>query len=126
MSEQVEVAAHIQVETVRRHGVTVIRVEGEIDMLTCDEVRGEVIEGLTEPTEVLVLDLTGVTFFGSVGLSMLIEARHRAELRDIRFAVAADQRAVLGPMTETGIDGLVVLRADVTEAAAAARARSAA
>jgi anti-anti-sigma factor len=123
MSEQVEVAPHIVVETVRRNGVTVIRVDGVVDMLTCDDVRTEVIARLDETAEVLVLDLTAVTFFGSIGLSMLIEARHRAERRGVRFAVAADQRAVLKPLTETGIADLVVLRTDVREAAEAAQAQ---
>ncbi|KOX34134.1 hypothetical protein ADK67_03940 [Saccharothrix sp. NRRL B-16348] len=120
MSEQVEVAPPIVVETVRRDGVTVIRVDGVVDMLTCDDVRTEVIARLDEAAEVLVLDLTAVTFFGSIGLSMLIEARHRAERRGVRFAVAADQRAVLKPLTETGIADLVVLRTTVREAAEAA------
>ncbi|MER5264097.1 STAS domain-containing protein [Actinosynnema sp. NPDC002837] len=123
MSEQVEVAPHILVETVRRDGATVIRVDGVVDMLTCDDVRTEVIARLAEPSEVLVLDLTAVTFFGTIGLSMLIEARHRAERRGVRFAVAADQRAVLRPLTETGIVDLVVLRSGVREATEAALAQ---
>ncbi|MEU4765030.1 STAS domain-containing protein [Actinosynnema sp. NPDC023794] len=122
MGEQVEVAPHVVVGTFRRDGATVSRVDGVVDMVTCDDVRTEIIACLEEPSGVLVLDLAAVTFFGTIGLSMLIEARHRAERRGVRFAVAADQRAVLKPMTETGIADLVVLRAGVREAVAAARA----
>jgi anti-anti-sigma factor len=105
-----------------RHGVMVIRVDGEVDMDTCDEVRAELITCLEQRSGSggLVLDLGGVTVFGSVGLSLLVEARHRAERRGVGFAVATDRRAVLRPLAETGVGDLVVLRATVREAAEAA------
>jgi anti-sigma B factor antagonist len=121
MSEHIAVAPRISVAADRRREVTVVRVRGEVDMRTCDEVRGAVATCLAEPIEVLVLDLTGVTFFGSVGLAVLIDARQRAEQRGIRFAVAADRRAVLRPLTETGVAGLIALRANVPDATEAAR-----
>jgi anti-sigma B factor antagonist len=113
------------VRSEERHGVAVIRVDGEVDMDTCDEVRAELINCLDRRSGsgVLVLDLNGVTVFGSVGLSLLVEARHRAERRGVGFAVATDRRAVLRPLAETGVGDLVVLRATVREAAEAALVR---
>jgi anti-anti-sigma factor len=112
------------VRSEERHGVAVIRVDGEVDMDTCDEVRAELISCLNRQSGSggLVLDLNGVTVFGSVGLSLLVEARHRAERRGVGFAVATDRRAVLRPLAETGVGDLVVLRATVRDAAEAALA----
>jgi anti-anti-sigma factor len=122
MSDQIEAVAEVTTTTEARGGALVVRVAGEVDMDTCDEVRAAIVEALDTNPEALVLDLDGVTIFGSIGLSLLIEVRHRAEAREIGFAVATDRRAVLRPLTETGVIDLLVLRADVDEAARAALA----
>jgi len=123
MNDPGRAASPVAVWSEERHGVTVILVEGEVDMDTCDEVRAELVERLDGRSRSagLVLDLSGVTVFGSVGLSLLIEARHRAERRGVGFAVATDRRSVLQPLVETGVADLVVLCATVREAAEAVK-----
>ncbi|MFI9818441.1 STAS domain-containing protein [Saccharothrix variisporea] len=122
MSDQIEAVAEVTTAVESRGGALVVHVAGEVDMDTCDDVRATIVEALATDPAALVLDLDGVTVFGSIGLSLLIEVRHRAEARRIGFAVATDRRAVLRPLTETGVIDLLVLRADVDEAAAAALA----
>ncbi|WP_158850138.1 STAS domain-containing protein [Saccharothrix deserti] len=122
MSGQAETGGPVTVRTQRRHGALVIQVEGEIDNDTCDEVRAEVVQRLRERPKALVLDLNDVVVFGSIGLSLLIEARHRAEALGVGFAVAVDRRAALRPLTETGVADLLVLRPDAGQAAEAALA----
>jgi anti-sigma B factor antagonist len=112
----------VTIRTAERQGAVVIRVEGEVDMDTCDVVRAEVVDRLRRGPDVVVLDLTAVTVFGSVGLSLLIEVRHRAERRGTRFAVATDRRAVLTPLAQTGVGDLLLLTGTVDEAVLAARA----
>jgi hypothetical protein len=51
----------------------------------------------------------------SIGLSLLIEARHRAQARGIGFAVATDRRAVLRPPERDPVIDLIVLRAGSTK-----------
>jgi anti-sigma B factor antagonist len=111
------------VSSTEQDGATIIRVEGEVDMETCDDVRTELIRGMIHRTGSgpLVLDLRGVTVFATIGLSLLIEARHRTERRGISFAVAADRAPVLRPLAETGVGDLLVLRATVREAVEAAQ-----
>ncbi|MFD7659760.1 STAS domain-containing protein [Actinosynnema sp. NPDC059797] len=121
MSDQVEFDGPIAVRTVRHDDALVVQVEGEVDMDTCDQVRAEVVERLGERPGALVLDLNGVVVFGSIGLSLLIEVRHRAEARGVPFAVAADRRVVLRPLVETGVADLLVLRPEAPEAVVAAR-----
>ncbi|XVV00118.1 STAS domain-containing protein [Actinosynnema sp. CA-248983] len=120
MSDEVEAGAEVTATTEWRGGALVVHVAGEVDMETCDDLRAAIVEALDADPRALVLDLDGVTIFGSIGLSLLIEVRHRAEARKIGFAVATDRRAVLRPLTETGVIELLLLRADVAEAAEAA------
>jgi len=121
MTDQLEWDAPIAVRTVRHPGALVVQVEGEIDLDTCDRVRAEVVDRLAERPGALVLDLNGVVVFGSIGLSLLIEVRHRAEARGVPFAVAADRRVVLRPLVETGVFDLLVVRPEASEAVSAAR-----
>ncbi|GAA1311934.1 STAS domain-containing protein [Saccharothrix xinjiangensis] len=121
MVDQVEFDEPIAVRTVRHGDALVIQVEGEVGMDTCDQVRAEVVERLEERPGTLVLDLNGVEVFGSIGLSLLVEVRHRAEARGVPFAVAAGRRVVLRPLTDTGVADLLVLRPEAAEAVVAAR-----
>lgn len=118
-----ETGTPFAVSSAERDGATVILVEGEVDMETCDDVRDELIKCMIHRTGSgpLVLDLRGVTIFATIGLSLLIEARHRTERRGIRFAVVADRASVLRPLAETGVGDLLVLRATVSEAVEAAQ-----
>jgi anti-anti-sigma factor len=111
------------VSSTEQDGATVIRVEGEVDMETCDDMRTELIKCMIHRTGSgpLVLDLRDVTIFATIGLSLLIEARHRTERRGIGFAVAADRASVLRPLAETGVGDLFVLRTTVREAVEAAQ-----
>ncbi|MEV8436066.1 STAS domain-containing protein [Actinosynnema sp. NPDC051121] len=127
MDGRTDVGAPIRVETTWHDRVAVVAVHGEIDMDTCDELRSWVVDALDGRPEALVLDLNGVVVFGSIGLSLLIEARHRAQRCAAGFAVATDQRAVLAPLAETGVlDLLDVLptASEAAEVALAARASS--
>ncbi|WP_447001957.1 STAS domain-containing protein [Saccharothrix isguenensis] len=117
MDSRVDLGAVIRVETTSRHGVVVVTVHGDVDMDTCDELRRWVVDGLDRRPGALVLDLSGVVVFGSIGLSLLIEARHRAQRCGAGFAVVTDQRVVLAPLTETGVIDLLEVRATVPEAA---------
>jgi anti-sigma B factor antagonist len=122
MTGQGETETSFAVSSAELNGATVIRVVGEVDMETCDDVRTELIRCMIHRTGSgpLVLDLRGVTIFATIGLSLLIEARHRTERRGIGFAVAADRAPVLRPLAETGVGDLFVLRATVCEAVQAA------
>ncbi|TQM78592.1 anti-anti-sigma factor [Saccharothrix saharensis] len=122
MDSRAEPSAPIEVETTWRDRVAVVSVHGEVDMDTCDELRSWVVDAVDARPEALVLDLSGVVVFGSIGLSLLIEARHRAQRCAAGFAVATDQRAVLAPLTETGVLDLLDVHPTVTEAIATALA----
>lgn len=64
----------------------VLSVLGEIDLVTAPDLETAVIEHL-DGTACLVLDLSGVSFFGSLGLATLIRASSLAEARGVRLAL---------------------------------------
>src|ERR1700709_2395273 len=57
--------------------VTVVHVCGAVDLLTAPMLQGDVYQASQHPAQVLVMDLTGITFFGASGIAVLLDARNR-------------------------------------------------
>ncbi|NEB77837.1 anti-sigma factor antagonist [Streptomyces sp. SID14478] len=65
----------------------VVELSGEIDLLAFHRT-APLLDAVTAgPYRVVVIDLTGTTFFDCSGLSLLVRARRRARARDGRVAV---------------------------------------
>lgn len=58
-----------------RRGWTVLRVEGEMDIVSSPAVRHRVHEAVADGLRRVVLDLTGITFCDSSGIGVLITSR---------------------------------------------------
>ncbi len=104
----------LDINVTRAGDVLVVGVTGELDMDTVPEVRATIASGLVEvenPSAV-VLDLSGVGFFGSAGLSLLLETRRRVDA----LAVVATRRAVLRPIRLTALQSLLTVFGSVDEA----------
>jgi len=91
-----------------RHALLVV--EGEIDTLTAGSLERALSKLLSEPCDVLVVDLAAVTFLASSGLAVLIQAAHQAGDRRLRLVAAT--RAVRRPLEITGSDQLFDLYPD--------------
>ncbi|GAA3440044.1 STAS domain-containing protein [Kutzneria kofuensis] len=98
--------------------VMVVRVTGELDMASEDLLRRHLTEAMAAEPETLVLDLTGVTFFASAGLHVLVDVQHDATAKGLDLRVVADSRIVLRPMEITGVDQLVTVVSSVDQALA--------
>ena len=98
--------------------VAVVHVTGEVDMATEAKLRAAVTDAVSTEPAALVLDLTGVTFFASAGLHVLVDVQHEATASGLDLLVAADNRAVLRPLQITGVDQLVTVVASVDQALA--------
>ncbi|PRY40781.1 anti-sigma factor antagonist [Umezawaea tangerina] len=108
------------VEAVARRisGCVVVEVGGELDMDTVPGVEGVARQVLADLDGPLVLDLTRVTFFGSTGLSMLLELRTACRDRGVPFRLVADSKTVLRPLELTDLLREFVIARDLDEAAA--------
>ena len=78
--------------------IAVVHVTGEVDMATEATLRATVADAVSTGPAALVLDLTGVIFFASSGLHVLVDVQHEATARGLDLLVAADTRAVLRPL----------------------------
>jgi anti-sigma B factor antagonist len=92
--------------TARADGVVVLAVAGEVDSLTSPDLRAALAAVLADPAcRGLVLDLSGVSFLSSAGLSVLVTAREDAHAREVELwlAGASGNRAVRRPLELTGL-----------------------
>jgi anti-sigma B factor antagonist len=94
----------------------VLRVSGELDMVTAPVLTAHVEEqfGATTGTaRTLVFDLTGVSFLGSAGLAVLAHTQTTAATRGDVIQVVASARAVLRPLEVTGLDKVLDIRPEL-------------
>jgi anti-sigma B factor antagonist len=95
----------------------VVHVVGEIDTLTAPVLRTRLDEHLAE-VELLVLDLTSVTFLGSAGLAVLVAAKDEADRHNHRFRLVTGSRIVVRALEATGLLTLFDLAETADEALA--------
>jgi anti-anti-sigma factor len=106
-----------------RRGLVLVRVLGEVDMLTADRL-ADVLDGAlaavaahrdtgtgttTGETPSVVCDLGGVTFFGASGLDVFATAQQTAVTRGVRLVVVAEHRTVVRPFSLTALDRSLTL-----------------
>ncbi|GAB3883277.1 STAS domain-containing protein [Kibdelosporangium lantanae] len=109
----------VQIRLDHEHpAVTVAHVTGEIDLSSADQFRAGVTERV-ESGEGFVLDLDGVTFMGSLGFSVLVEAHEETARRNIRWAIVAGSGAIQRPLQITGLEQMLPIYASVPDALAA-------
>lgn len=95
-----------------RAGVALLTVAGEVDTVTAPHLGLALDRLLDERADVLVADLTDVTFLASSGLAVLIQAAHRADGTGRRLRLVASGRQVRRPLEITGTDQLFDLHDD--------------
>lgn len=102
-------------------GIVVLSVSGEVDLLTIESLEGRLRDALQHPNKRVVLDLSGVRFLGSAGLSTLIGGAESAHDNGIELLLVADERAILRPLEVTGIRSTFTVFDSVDAALATAR-----
>jgi anti-sigma B factor antagonist len=102
-------------------GTILLRVGGEVDMLSSPTLRDSIASALSGTHHRLIVDLDHVEFLGTSGLAALVEARASAEQSNTELWLACSRRQVLRPLR---IAGLIQLF-QVAESAAGALAGTA-
>ncbi|WP_313886697.1 STAS domain-containing protein [Saccharomonospora amisosensis] len=102
----------------------VIHVSGEVDIVAAPTLRHCIDEQLGKVRS-LVLDLTGTSFFGAAGLSVLVHTADRARQHEVSWALICPH-AVLRPLTVTGLSEGLPVCVDLPEAIAAVTTEQAA
>ncbi|MBP2477392.1 anti-sigma B factor antagonist [Crossiella equi] len=118
--EESRAAALIDLDTAAStETVAVLKVGGEVDLLTTPLLRSGIEEQLAGARPLLVIDLSGVDFLGSSGLAALVEARDAADKAGKHLRLVAGNRSVFRPLATTGLTSLFDLRETLADAVAA-------
>jgi anti-sigma B factor antagonist len=72
---------------------TLVAIAGELDIATVPRLRDALASGPVAQGHAVVVDLTGVTFMDSTGLSALVTFQADAEARRQRLAIACPEGA---------------------------------
>jgi anti-sigma B factor antagonist len=87
-------------------GAVVVSAAGEVDAFTTPDLRSELEAGLRSRPPGLVIDLSGVRFLSSAGLTLLVDVRTSAHAAGVPIVLVARTRAVTGALAVTGLSDL--------------------
>jgi anti-sigma B factor antagonist len=83
---------------------TTIHLSGVIDIFTSHALRERLLRALRSSTNLLILDLSGVSFGDACGLAVLVGIQRRARSMGITLALAAPRPHVSKLLHLTGLD----------------------
>ncbi|KWX68717.1 hypothetical protein ASJ79_16560 [Mycobacterium sp. NAZ190054] len=81
----------------------VVALSDVVDAATAPEVTAEIEKVFDGAPGAVIVDLCGVTFLASAGMTVLLKAKERAG-SEIGFAVVADSAVTRRPLTVLGLD----------------------
>ncbi|MGN2638060.1 STAS domain-containing protein [Nocardia takedensis] len=94
---------------------SVVTAVGEVDLFSAPRLRAALDDALAARPSLLVLDLSGVEFFDSSGLEVLLQVR--GELGDVSLRLVASP-AVRRPLRVTGLNRVFAVHDDLSAALA--------
>jgi anti-sigma B factor antagonist len=94
--------------TDRADGTTCLTVDGDIDMATGDDFNHTVMGLVSEPAVArLLLDLGGLKFIDSNGVTVLVKAHRAAAEKGVSFGITNTQEPILGLLEMLGVYGML-------------------
>jgi anti-sigma B factor antagonist len=84
-------------------GHVVAAVKGVLDAASNPLLQHTLLQALRQADRLLTLDLSGVTFFGSAGVTALVWLSQHPEASGKHVRVVATSRIVTGPLELTGL-----------------------
>ena len=84
-------------------GQVIAQVRGELDAQGNPQLQQTLLRALRRAERLLTLDLSGVTFFGSAGVTALVWLSQHEEAAGKHVTVVATSRIVTGPLELTGL-----------------------
>jgi anti-sigma B factor antagonist len=107
-----------RVDSEAQAGLLTVSVIGELDQSTAPGLREVLAPSLEDPTDPILVDLSGCEFIDSTGLSLLVEAKRRLEANQMPFGVCCPDADVRRLLELTGIDQALGLYGSRDEAIA--------
>ena len=97
-------------------GHAVVGLRGELDLTSTDMLRDRLFAILTEKSASLILDLSGLTFMDSTGISVLVATERRAFALGGSLSLAGLQKVVARVLHVTSLDRHFPIFATVEDA----------
>jgi anti-sigma B factor antagonist len=94
---------HFRVEVRSEGRASVITVSGELDLASSAALEEELVRVAESDSEQVILDLRGLEFMDSTGLSTLVKAHQRAQEAGQRFGLVRGPQQVQRLLSLTGI-----------------------
>lgn len=116
MDRIVDLKPFFTVSHAEHDGVLVVTVTGEVDHGSVEVIGAELSARLDRRPAALVVDLDGVEFFGSLGVTVLLRTREHAARLGVGFAVAVSRRPVLRTLQVTDLLDVLRVRRTLREA----------
>jgi anti-sigma B factor antagonist len=105
----------------QENGPALVKVAGELDQHTAPDLT-RVLENLSlTPGGALVMDLTGLTYCDSTGITVLVTAYHRAQAAECAFSLAGISHDLTRVFQTVGLDQIFTLHPTVDAAFSALR-----
>lgn len=94
----------------------VVAATGELDLHSAKQVQRMISEVLDAGAHAVVVDLMGVSFMDSAGLSVLLTATKKLRSSGGKLVVAADDWRILRVLQITGLGGTIQVERSLVEA----------
>jgi anti-anti-sigma factor len=119
-SKRVNAMELLVVDSEVRPEAVLVHATGEIDSSTAGELRSELQSALqqakSQESRLLILDLQGVTYFGSAGLNAVLDCHKEGLKAGTSVRLVADNDLVVRPIEVTNLDSLLDLYPTVPDA----------
>ncbi|MEV7099576.1 STAS domain-containing protein [Amycolatopsis sp. NPDC051045] len=99
-------------------GAVVLAAAGEVDLLSAPVLGNEVTAALADAPELLVIDLSEVSFLASIGITALLDARREAGAATRVRVVAPEDSVVNRTLRLTGLQEALAVATTRAEALA--------
>src|SRR5439155_1438506 len=96
--------------------ILLVQISSEIDIANTDFAAKTIRAAVAPPTQLVLIDLSTITFCHSAGLGNLVETRNLAGRHNITLTLVGVGRPVDRPLTITGLGGQFRIFASVTKA----------
>ena len=106
-----EDAPAITLDVDRQGSGAVVSIVGELEFGTAASLRTLMIDLAHEPVDPVIIDLAGIEFIDSTGLSLLVQAKQRFESQGRRFALRRPPHRVLRVLETSGLADLFTIEA---------------
>ncbi len=106
----------MEIKSRTHNQVTVIQVEGEVDLYTSPNMRAAILEGFKRKEGKVLVDLTYVRHIDSSGLATLVEGLKMANRGGGRFAICGVENTVRDVFAIARLDGVFDIYPDQNQA----------